>query len=1082
MAQEEIKNLYDILRSVLHNDNKLRIEAEAKLRLYFAIPQKFLIYLINIMQFSQEDYIRKLSCVLFKQYVSHEEVLKKWNTISLSEQEEIKREILEALKKETDSKVSKQMCQAIAELAGIIFRSNKEWSELEELIISYIKDTDPNAEIGFKILSGLFSVDPNRYTKNLELLCNTFDIGFQRTSTNCLLAASTSLCTLLARMEVIGVKALYKYASCVIRTIELLFKEDNEDGLHDYLDKISEVIDKIPNFFRKDFSLLSEVLMRVSVKKDCTNEKLRQIPLEMLITLIQRIPKVINGDILQNLCLSIFNLAVSIDNEVDIEWLKPKEGFYKAEELNFDDNATFGAYSFDRLLKCIDSKTIFPIIGRIVMIAMENEDWRYRNAGLIIVAQIGEYCNNVEVIKDIMPTLIKHISHPHPKVRFAALYAVGLISDYLFPHFQEAYGKELIPLMIAAMDDKVPRVQSHACAALTNFLEHVSKDVAMEVASVLLPKLIKVVQEGISMAKENAMSCIGSIIESAYEKLVLHYDTLIPFLFTCIQQFAGKEYYQFRGQTIECLSMLVTRGNKEIFNNYGETLINLMITLQNEENTKGNPQRHYLLSSWERICLILGQHFYKYLPKVIEGIFKIARTAPELPNGSFESVLKEITEVHNKSEVNTSEIEEKEQALRMLKMFAIDLKGHYAIYVNETAKIVKPILTFNANSNLRKLAASLLADLLKCIKAAGMSYVEIGSEYVSNLILVLNKEKDTETKCTQVLALKELYEGIGHFMSPNDTKILINQIINYLNESNKQREALYHYNNYQKEETGGDINKDIKDQILNEEEYQKDLTYLLAEIAKTHTEEFVNEIPTIIHNVVQPYLEGSHINQLIALFIIDDLIEYLGVEKIGVELYNQLAAILIKYAVRPENDLRQAACYGIGSLSKASIDVFKVIAIQCLTALAAAAEIKVNVDDKIGLCSARDNAISSIGKILKHQESSIPFADIWSKWLCYLPICVDKEEAMFAHGFVADTLISKPEIAVGPNGSLLGEILRVFIEVYRRNMISEEGKVKMLQALKKLSEYPAIATLMNNICENQLTPERKQILVKMLQS
>lgn len=1094
--QSEIVDLYETLKNVLHNDNQIRTQAEAKLKQYLTVPHKLLLYLVKIMQSSEEDYIRKLSSVLFKQYIALQEVAKAWNSINPVEQEEVKKEILEALKKETNVKVSKQICQSIAELAGAIFDSKKEWPELEELVMVYMKGSDEMAEMALRILDGLFAVDASRYVKNMESLCGVLDAAFQRPSTACAVAASMAVCTLLVSVNMTNSRYFHKYTPCIIKTIELLFNEDNEDGLHDYLDELSEVIEKAPNFFRRDFPSFCETLIRVSLKKDYANEKLRQMPLEIVVIFVENIPALCKKHVAQveNLCLSLFDLAVSIDSEVESDWLKPKEGTSADEDLNPDDNVNFAASSFDKLLNCSDFNNLVAVIQKLMLLSMGSEDWRYRNAGLMMIAQVGEYCESADSIREIVPVLVTHIAHPHPKVRFAALYAIGLISDYLFPDIQKTYSKELIPPMIAAMDDKVPRVQSHACAALTNFLEHVSKGVAMEVAPVLLPKLIKVVKEGVSIAKENAVSCIASIAESAYEKFVPYYDELIPFLFACVQQFSSREYHKFRGQVIECLTIIMTSGDNKAFQKYTHPLIELMVSMHNEENPKGDPQRFYLLSSWQRVCFLLEKNFAPYLPKIIEGFFKIARTVPEmstaknLQSGSLESVLKEVSgkSDNGKVEINTAEIDEKEQALEMLKIFACQLKEKYAPYVEETTKIMEPVLAFSVNSRLRRQAASALPELLQCLKAAEVSrevLVEVGKRYINDLIAVHEKELSSETKTVQVMALKKIYEVLGHFMTPPDTKNLVDKILACFKSSNEQREALCHYKILEKEECEEEeTNSETQTYIEIEEDYQKMLTYLLGEISKSHRDEFAPEVPLILSTVVTPYLSGNPAYQRIAIFIIDDLIDNLAVEKLGPDTYKQLAAVLIKYAVQPEHEVRQAACYGIGALGKAGGETFGAIALQCLTVLAAAAEVKMNMVDKYGFSAARDNAISSIGKILKYQEHAVPFAAIWPKWICYLPIGTDREEARFVHEFVADTLIEKPEIAVGADGGQLKEILRIFIEIHGKSLISKEGEQKVSRALKELGKYPAIAAIMNNIYEKELSPESKSVLSTMLQS
>jgi uncharacterized protein (DUF433 family) len=586
------------------------------------------------------------------------------------------------------------------------------------------------------------------------------------------------------------------------------------------------------------------------------------------------------------------------------------------------------------------------------------------------------------------------------------------------------------------------------------------------------------------------MTCISSIAESAKQQFALYYDELIPFLFACIQEFSAKEYHQLRGQTIECLTILMDSGDRTAFSKYLQTLIDLLINLQNEENPKGDPQRYYLITCWQRVCIHLDKNFAQYLPKIIDGFFKIGRSIPEMSTGSLqagsiESVLREINgKTNDEAELSTTEIEEKEMALQMLKLFAFVLKEKYAEYVEETTKIIEPVLTFSVNARLRKEAASMLPDLLNCLRFANIPkepFTTAGNRFIHDLLNAHNKERDIETASVQVQALKKLYEIMGHFMTQNDTKIMVSKILNYFKESDEQKDMLNEYDDLEKEDDD-EGNEGIQETIEAEEDYQKNLAYLLTTIAKTHKEEFVVVLPVIISTIVQPYLSADKAYQKVALIIIAALVECLTVEKLGDDLYKSFATIFIGFSTKPDNELRQMACYGIGALSKGGATVFGQIAIQCLTALGTAIEFKGDIKNKYSFNAARDNAISSIGKILKYQATSIPFSELWSKWICYLPICIDVNEARFVHEFVADTLISKPEIAVGPNGSLLGDILRVFIGIYRTGLISKDGKGKMVKALKELSKYPTIAGLMNEIYEKSLTDENKDTLRTMLQS
>lgn len=80
-----------------------------------------------------------------------------------------------------------------------------------------------------------------------------------------------------------------------------------------------------------------------------------------------------------------------------------------------------------------------------------------------------------------------------------------------------------MPVLIAALDDQTPRVQSHACAALTNFCENASKEILLPFMQPLSQKFCLLVKDGISMTKENATTALGTFVEKIGEEFVPYF-------------------------------------------------------------------------------------------------------------------------------------------------------------------------------------------------------------------------------------------------------------------------------------------------------------------------------------------------------------------------------------------------------------------------------------------------------------------------------------------------------------------------------------------------------------------------------
>lgn len=103
--------------------------------------------------------------------------------------------------------------------------------------------------------------------------------------------------------------------------------------------------------------------------------------------MIERIPSIAkkNPVTLKKLFELIFRLMVDIDEEIDQEWLRPKEGFRDGEAgEDGEDNVDFGKGCIDKIISAVGDEMALPILSGIVNETLGNDaDWRYKNAGLM---------------------------------------------------------------------------------------------------------------------------------------------------------------------------------------------------------------------------------------------------------------------------------------------------------------------------------------------------------------------------------------------------------------------------------------------------------------------------------------------------------------------------------------------------------------------------------------------------------------------------------------------------------------------------------------------------------------------------
>jgi hypothetical protein len=147
--------------------------------------------------------------------------------------------------------------------------------------------------------------------------------------------------------------------------------------------------------------------------------------------LIERKPSIAQKDVelIKDILEQIFKLMIDIDEDISAEWLKPKEGFQQEGDEE-EDHVSFGKSCVDRLVSSIGEEKMLPLIGTLVMNTISNDsDWRYKHAGIMAFSQVGEYVDDPEKIKIMVPVIVQHCNHPNPKIRYASLHAIGQIAD-----------------------------------------------------------------------------------------------------------------------------------------------------------------------------------------------------------------------------------------------------------------------------------------------------------------------------------------------------------------------------------------------------------------------------------------------------------------------------------------------------------------------------------------------------------------------------------------------------------------------------------------------------------------------------
>lgn len=672
----------------------------------------------------------------------------------------------------------------------------------------------------------------------------------------------------------------------------------------------------------------------------------------------------------------------------------------------------------DRLANKLGGQTILAPTFNWLPRMMLSESWRDRHAALMAISAISEGCRDLMVgeLNKVLELVVPALRDPHSRVRWAGCNALGQMSTDFAGTMQEKYHQIVVPAIIPVLNSPEPRVQAHAAAALVNFCEEADKEILAPYLDDLLTHLFQLLQSPKRYVQEQALSTIATIADSAKLAFAKFYDTLMPLLFSVLQQENTRELQPLRAKAMECATLIALAVGRERLGNDAMALVQLLATIQQSITDADDPQAEYLMHCWGRMCQVMGQDFLPFLPSVMPPLMELASAKADIQLLDDEEQVKQVQQedgwelVPLKGKVigiKTSILDDKHMAIELLVVYAQVLEGSFAPYVADVmSKIALPGLAFFFHDPVRVVSAKCVPQLLNSYKKAfGPQSNELRGLWdatIVKLLEVLSAEPAIDTLAEMYQCFYESVEVVGKNSLTQDHMSAFIDAASSALEDYKTRVA---DRAEEKAEANPDDAEDDSEEMLfaieDDQALLSDMNKAFHVIFKHHGVAF---LPTWekLHAIYTEFLKSQDAAQRQwGLCIMDDVLEFCGEEswKYGLYIIDPLIAGCKDAA--PEN--RQAAAYGIGVAAHKGGP-------QWSGFLGAAVELLFHVtqfpnargDDDV---YATENACAAIAKILHYNPTALPDVQpVITQWIDTLPITNDEEAAPYAYAYLAQLI------------------------------------------------------------------------------
>ena len=453
------------LEIVLQQDNVARKEAEKHLsKIKDEEPEKYACYLTAvILEPNASQQIKALASVILRRSIGTNLTDKKitlWEALGAQAREYLKTNLLANIRTITVKDGIHKMSNLLVEIAGAMYEHENDlvWQELLNLVFEFVNsDNDLFVDSSLQIFNGLFSYIIDHLNKFKNDLLGIFRKTLNHSNVDIRLAALQAVSNYLQTVEMKDTKPFVELIPDMYNVIRYAMEKDDETVLQDALIEFNEIAEIEPKFFQPKFLEIFQNTMDIVSKQDFANANIRQQPIEFYVTVVERIPSIVkkNNELLKELIELIFKLMIDIDADIEESWLRPKEGFKENDDgEEGEDNVNFGKGCIDKIISAVGDEICLPLLSQIVNNTLANDsDWRYKNASLMAFSQVGEYIDDIKNIGAMVPQVLQHLQHPNPRIRYAALHCIGQISDDMTEDFQETYGKDVLPALVATLDD-----------------------------------------------------------------------------------------------------------------------------------------------------------------------------------------------------------------------------------------------------------------------------------------------------------------------------------------------------------------------------------------------------------------------------------------------------------------------------------------------------------------------------------------------------------------------------------------------------------------------------------------------------
>lgn len=688
MDQQFVQSLENTLSMVLLPDNEAIKQATAHLKNEFFNKTVSLPALIQILQTSSNEGVKKLAAVEAKKLVE-----KYWDELDDSIQQSIRDSLLPFAFTYPKEDIRHSTSRLIADIAYIDIESNK-WPTLLQSLVTAATDSNKQTRetatfVLFCILEQLPLAWNDHTPSFLELFATTLqDNESPVVQTNTVLCLE-ALSNVIEEDEHLTSSLAGPFSSLVPAMLQVLKNSLNFDDT----DKTKELFNAFNYLVMLDMKLLGDSFLSIvqfMLETAVNTEIDAQFRCFALSNLTQcvsyRKSKIVQAQIGQQLTQSALRIASEEDDTIEDQLNSETE-----ENENEEDEPNALAIRLLNILayELPPNQVIQPVLDASSAMLASPNPYERRALHLAISACVE---GGPDYLSVQLPKVIQMISAGLQDnsmiVKAAALKCLAILGESLKDAVAEYYEVLMQPIItIIDSTDKI-LVYKFATYALDTLIEYMASDAIKNYIEPLMNKLFHMLDSAQSSSLKSAIvSAIGSVAYASGKYFTPYFQNSIQLLEKFIANMDDLEGMteddiELRAQTFENISSMARAVGSESFGPYAEPLMNASYSAIHSDNSRLRESGFAFISNMAKVY---GEQFASFLPKIIPEIKKCLEQDEFQLNATDDQDEENLAENLNfASGIAT----EKEVALVALGDLAVGTKAAFAPYVEEIIAVL----------------------------------------------------------------------------------------------------------------------------------------------------------------------------------------------------------------------------------------------------------------------------------------------------------------------------------------------------------------------------------------------------------